>query len=229
MSQQRNFPAPVKTIINNTVFNLTAPCPSAENQWSAFTLNASNAGINITVWTRDPQDQNNQNGQIKFTAPLPLAFMIFKAIEDVARGKFKERSFKHEDFTWVGGKKSDKRVLISTLMIGRDDNGVYISVRSYKSDRPRINFVFGASLARQYQILDENNQPLPLAELSKEAALAWSAALAKVLAHIVVSNYKHPEPKTPTGQNNQQGGQQQQPVNKPAPNNSYENDESDFY
>lgn len=201
MAGPQNFPAPVRTIINSNVFNMMAPCPSAEGKWSSFTLNAHNDGISFTVYTRDPQDANNQNGSIKFKAPLPLAFQIFKAIENVASGKWKGRTFENEDFTWVGNKRSDKKMLISTLIVGRDDNGVFISVRSYKSDRPRINFVFGAGLMRSFKILDENGQAIPMAEISRDAAIGWATSLAKVLAFILAKNYKHPEPKQSTGGN----------------------------
>lgn len=207
MSQnQKSFAGPVRrTLINSRVFNLTAPCPSAEGKWSSLQLHAANDGLNISVWTNDPQDANNQGGQIKFVAPLPMAFLIFRTIELVAAGKIKERSFKHEDFTFMGGKKSEKKVLISTLIIGKDENGVYISVRAYKNDRPRINFVFGGSLLRSYVVLDENGQPMPLAAVSSEAAISWATCLAKVLAVVTSAGYKHPEPK-PQGGGNGGGG-----------------------
>lgn len=201
---QGQFPAPKRTIINSNVFNMMAPCPSAEGKWSSFTLNAGNDGLSITVWTRDPQDANNQNGSIKFKAPLPLAFMIIKAVEEIARGKYKERSFKHEDFTFQqGGKRSEKKVLISTLIVGRDDNGIYISVRSYKNDRPRINFYFGAAILRSYEVLDEHGNKMSMADVSRDAAFAYVDALGRVLAHILAKEYKHPEPKVG---GSQQGG-----------------------
>jgi len=202
--QQGQFPAPKRTIINSNIFNMMAPCPSAEGKWSSFTLHASNDGLSITVWTRDPQDANNQNGSIKFKAPLPLAFMIFKAIDEVARGKVKERSFKHEDFTFMAGKRSDKKVLISTLIVGRDESGIYISVRAYKSDRPRINFYFGSAILRSYEVLDESGNKMSMVDVSRDAALAYIDALARVLAYIVAKDYKHPEPKPGPGNS---GGQ----------------------
>ena len=211
MSDNGNFRKErAKTALDNNKLNLYAPTPghngkSARLIWGLYSNNPR-----ITVYTNDPNDQDASKNYGKISANLdaPTFFavlnMLTKAVDPATPADWRMK-IENSNFIFPGGKRSEKPVVVSELIVGKDKDGtIWISVVDFKKDRPRIKFVFGKSDFHRY--IHGDGTPLTDAETSVLYAQAYIKMLQIMMGNMLVSCYVEPEPKPQQNRGGSGGG-----------------------
>lgn len=142
----------------------------------------------ITVRTNQPNDLNY--GRIDFKTDLATFAAAMAYGQKLANGEDvpQERRFVYQD-VFVAGKRLDKPMVISTLVIGREqDSGrIYIAVLSSQQQRPRIRFFFGPS--QFHNILNGDGSQLTPKEMSEAYALGFLKGAYDLVLHLLVTEF----------------------------------------
>lgn len=159
----------------------------------------------IVVKTNVPDDKNN--GRIDFNTDVATFSAIMGTLARIARGETDQSyTFDYED-DFVAGKKLDRKIVLSSVKIGRDrDSGrIYIAVLS--SNRPKIQFFFGPS--QYHNVRRGDGSEVPAGEISSMYALAFVEGYKPIIDNLLVSEF-NPDAKNvakmPTGMGGQGGG-----------------------
>jgi hypothetical protein len=206
-----------KNALDNKKLGMRAP--NAIGKYAALQWSLVNNNPRITVYTNDPNDTKDY-GKITaaLDAPTFFAFLngLKKAVDTPSSEKFEQLIIENSNFIFPGGKRSEKPVVVSRLIVGRDDDGtVWISVTA--QGRPNIKFPF--TTPEFHSLIKKNGDKLDVGEASKIYANAYHAVLTAVMAHMLVSHYVEPPPKdqAPGGKPSYGGGQQRESsASKPA-------------
>lgn len=178
----------------------------------------------ISVRTNVPNDP--QYGRIDFKTDLATFAAAMHYANQLATGADvpQERRFTYED-DFLAGKKLDKPMVLSTLMIGREaESGrIYIAIISSQQQRPRIRFFFGPS--KYHNILNGDGTQITPKEMSEAYAIGFLKPAEQLVYQLLVKdfdenakNVANPANFTQgAGQQQQRGGQQQQ---RPQYNNN---------
>lgn len=219
MSQQQNFRAPAreKTFGDYPAFKLTAPRDGGDKQPSmmmyvhANTNNPSNSEVRFVVFTQS-QDPDPRKGKIEAKMNLVDAVTIMKAIQKVANSKEAKvenivgQTFRPKDFkNRAAGNVEDVKIVV-----GKNANGVYISLVSWNVEVPRKLFYFGFSEMFTFITNEEKGQPFLV--FSELRALAHSEILQTVMIDEMRRVWRPWVPNNNQGggfNNNQGGGGQQ--------------------
>lgn len=185
----------------------------------------------ITVRTNLPNDLNY--GRIDFKTDLATFTAAMAYGQRLADGEDvpQERRFVYQD-NFVAGKRLDKPMVISTLVIGRESESgrIYIAVLSSQQQRPRIRFFFGPS--QFHNILNGDGTPLSPKDMSEAYAAGFLRAAYDLTLHLLVTEFD------PNGRNvanpanfnnNNQGGGNQGGNNnyqQRQQNNNYQSQQS---
>jgi len=195
-----------KNAFDNKKLNLSAPNSKGKKATLSFALVNNNPRIN--VYTNDPDDTID-NGRISANMDTPTLFAMLHLLSQACRSKeaFREK-INNQNHTYQGGQRSDKAVVVSSTIIGKDDDGIiYISVTA--PNRPIIKFVFGPS--EYHNFIHGNGSPWTPAELSKLYAEAYIAMLTSFIGSVQDSQYVEPKPannQKSNGYQNRSGGYQ---------------------
>lgn len=207
MSQQ-NFRAPAreKTFGDYPAFKLLAPREGGDKQPSmmmyvhANTNNPSNSEVRFVVFTQTPE-QDPRKQKIEAKMNLVDAVTIMKAIQAAANSKEEKfenivaQTYRPKDFkNRAAGNVEDVKVVV-----GKNANGVYISLVSWNSEVPRKRFYFGFSEMFNFVVNEEKGQTF--LKFSELRALAHSEILQAVMIDEMRRVWR---PWTPN--NNNQGG-----------------------
>lgn len=158
----------------------------------------------LTVYTNDPDDTVD-NGRIQ--APLDaktfygFLVLLSRAIKSTVPFKAK---IDNMNFTFFGGKRSENPTVISSLWVGRDEDGcIWISITAPK--HPSIKFTFDHP--DFHFIYHANGDQYTKAEYSQVYAEAYERLLTTLMTTAMNTHYIAPEPR-PEGQQggNRQGG-----------------------
>lgn len=194
-----NFqPSPRKKIaLDNRKLSLSAPVPNttppqyARLDWGLFTNNPR-----ITVYTNDPNDQQNENGKIAAHLDARVFMELMQKIYTVVDGPngYKEK-LDCNNYTFYGGQRSKAPELVSEVWFGKDDDGVvWISVvDAKKRDRPKIKFKI--QTPDFHRFVKANGEPFSPGEGSLAATKGYVRLLENLMTHLMVMEYKEPEPK----------------------------------
>lgn len=211
MSDNRKFtPAPrVKNALDNAKLKLSAPS-TASGKYANMVFSIVSNNPRITVYTGDPDDNTEKNGYGKIQANLDIYtwYAFLEKVKQIAATKEETKiKFENLNFTWFGGKRSEKPVVVSELWVGRDAQGVmWVSVLSSDSARPKIKFPFGPTT--YHRMITSDGQPVSKPELSSIYALSFARALDALSSQIFVKEYTEPKQKE-----NNSGGFRQNPGN----------------
>lgn len=203
-NQQNKFPPREKFAVEEPKLALTSePFPDGGKRG---TLKWAFVGQNprLYVYTNVPNDKNR--GTITAELDLPTFYAILEALNTII-GVKEEKSIciQCKNTIWRDGKPSDKPLLKATVIIGRDANGIYISVQDYDKSRPKMNFYFSPSY--YHDLVSADGKPLPKAFVSEIYAKAYHNMLTQVMGSVFVNHHKFREPKnTDKGGNGNQGG-----------------------
>lgn len=213
-----NFPEREKTILDHPKFTLSAFHKGNEKpstlRWR-FSSGEKNPGsLSVYVYTNVPDDQTDRtkNGLIEAKLPLTDALTVVAAIEQMARSKENgEVVMECHNFIYPGGKKSEKPLVTAYVVVGRDDDGVYIGLYDYKEDRPRIRFHFNTSFDQYNKLVyhrfrHADGSPFTKAETSTLYALGYAKLLGPAFTHVSISGFRAPEPPQRNGGGNDRGG-----------------------
>jgi len=184
-------PAREKNALDVAKLKLRAPCPTAQGKQSVLQVSVVSNNPRITVYTGDPDDNTERNGYGKIQANMstPVFYQLMELLKKAARSK-EECKFRIENknYTWFGGKRSEKPVVISETLVGRDKEGLtWISIMSPDGSRPKIRFVFEQDIF--HNLIKDDGSPFERTEASSLAALAYAKAMSDIVPQILVNNY----------------------------------------
>lgn len=204
MADRSNFtPAPRKKIaLDNRKLSLSAKCPSAPGKYSTLIWSLVNNNPRVTVYTNDPADATpkNDNGRISANMDAPNFFALLELLEQVSNAEGPTRmKIENKNFIFPGGKRSEKPVVVSELVVGKDDNGIiWISVLAYDKERPKIKFQFLPNEFHNY--IERSGEPFNPANLSKLYVKGYINLMRGIMTNLLVSEYVEP-PKKEEGNN----------------------------
>lgn len=209
---QGNFPQRKKNALDNPKLKLSAPCPSASGKWSSLGWMFTGNNPRMVVYTNDPADSANDNGRITGPMGSPdfFAIMHFLQVAIDSPGKCRNK-VELKNFIFPGGRRSEKPVIVGVLWIGQDDEGViWLSLNATDSSRPKIKFPIGpGDFAGWFK---EDGSEWSKGDISKIYAAGYIDMIRGVMEHLIVNEYKEPEPKPDQGRGNQQQRPQQAPA-----------------
>lgn len=143
----------------------------------------------IVVRTNLPNDINYGRIEFKtdlatFTAAMSYAQKLASNAPDVPQ----ERRFVYQD-DFLAGKKLDKTMVISQLVIGRDaqTGRMYMAIISSQQQRPRIRFYFGPS--KFHNILNEEGQPITPKEMSDMYAIGFLKPAYELTIQLLIQDF----------------------------------------
>ena len=134
-------------IIESPQLVMFTAAPNAEGKRSKLVWGIRNGYPRITVFTNDPNDKGPGIVNSVISAPVDMATMhiFLTLLEQIATGPNDIKN-KVDCFTlkWVDGQRTDERILLSEIWIGKDSEGmVWISLIA--PARPKIKFTYRVS------------------------------------------------------------------------------------
>lgn len=193
--------------LDNRKLALSAPCPTAEKKWSSLLWRLVNNNPRIIVYTNDPNDTGERNENGRITAALDATTMsgilnnILQACD--AEPGWNAPSVQCMNYIFPGGKRSDKPVLVATVMVGKDQEGVvWISVVHYNKDRPKIKFPFGPAMEfgnTFHSLVHRDGTPVSRGELSVFYAKAYVNTIRPLFEQLLVNEWTEPKKKEDGG------------------------------
>lgn len=190
-----------KIALDNNKLSLSAP--NSKGKKAGLLWQLINNNPRIVVYTNDPDDQVDY-GKITAALDSPTFFAFLRLIEQAitAEKGYKEK-IDNLNYTWGGGKRSDTPTVVSSLLVGKDDDGViWIAVSAPR--RPQIKFPF--MNPEFHNFIHRDGTPYEKAEVSALMAAAYVDFLRPMLANLMVSEYVEPKPKDDRGGNNRSSG-----------------------
>jgi hypothetical protein len=184
--QNGQFRAPPreKTIQDYPQLKLTAPKEGAMERKPSFMMyvhanvsTPSNSDVRMVVFTQTP-DQDPKKQKIEIKCGLMDGLTVLKAIQKVANDPAEKvepmvaQSFRPKDFkNRAAGNIEDCKVVV-----GKNEQGVFISLVHWNSEVPRKRFYFGFDEMFEFVVNAEKNQTFSM--FSALRALAHTETLA---------------------------------------------------
>lgn len=200
--QKSNFPQRKKNALDGYSFSISVPVEGEQGKYSRLLFALSGNNLTLKVYTGISADQGNRNGLIQANLEGINFFCFLEMIREAlnATGEYKNK-IEFNDYIYPAGKRSDKPVTISTVYVGRSNDGlIWLSiVDNLKKERPRIQFPFGAGRKHRFKHGDGSDYTKP--EISQLFAKAFCNTLYQIGSHLMVTEYKEPQKKN-QGNNN---------------------------
>lgn len=166
-----NFPAPVLNIFSVMTNWMFADPVEGSNKRPNLRFGVYGNEPRITVKTNVQGDLNN--GKIDFNCDMATFCAAMAFAKSLAEGTATatERKFIYQN-DFVAGKKLDRIIPITTLVIGRAQDGrMYIALLSAQASRPKIRFFFGPT--KYHNIVNGDGSPVTAEEMSNAYALGF--------------------------------------------------------
>jgi hypothetical protein len=207
-------PQKVSTALHNTKLRLSVPCPTAKGKYSTLSYDIWNNNPRIVVSTNDPALMSPASGYGKITAALDTTvFNVYLELLSKVIESKENTKYKIENFGNVKGGDPKVPQHLTDLYVGRDDDGVFVSVISKQQGMPVIKFPFNISDPRYHIVKNATGEPVSKSEMSTIAARAYLRLLTQVMGHLTVSNWVKPEPYIP---GNKPGGYSKPAYSQPS-------------
>lgn len=187
-------PARKKIALDNNKLSMRAPNSKGKMAGLNWMLVKNNP--RLVVYTNDPEDTTDY-GKITAALDAPTFFAFVQLLKRaiVAEGKFREK-IDNSNFTFPGGKRSETPSVVSSLIVGKDEDGmIWISVSAPR--RPQIKFHF--INPDFHNFLHNDGTPYTKTECSVLYAQSYATMLELLMAHLMVTEYVAPEPKPDNG------------------------------
>lgn len=189
-------PPPRKKIaLDNRKLNLSAPTPGHQGKFASLIWGLHKNNPRITVYTNDPTDTGPDANYGKIVAALdgPVFFAFLHQLNQVVDGPNDVKlKVENKNFSFAGGKRSDRPVVMSELWFGKNPEGiVWLSVAA--PNRPKIQFKF--TLSDFHQFIKADGTPFNAAEGSVAAAKGYIKVLEQMMAIMMADNFEEPPPK----------------------------------
>jgi hypothetical protein len=192
-----------KNLLDSKRIVLQTPCPvKGVKGFSELHFYANNDNPGITVYTRDPNDKDNNFGRIQAKMGITDLQIMLETLKTATDSK---EPCKFSTYCQAPVGQDKKKQDIARVEVGKNPGGVvYIMVEDLlKKGRPTIYFPFAPTYWHHLAIGD---QPMTEAQVSVFAARAFYNLVSRIVVHVSVATYKHPEPKTPNGGGGNYGG-----------------------
>lgn len=152
---------------------LYTPAPGVDNERSSLNWSTLNGQPRVTVWTRV---DDKEKGPIQAGIGHEYIQGILGAAEELYRsGKIDTIAFDNMKNNPGEDGRAGERVISSTLMFGRDEEGVcFVSLTSNDDSRPRIIFPFTGFVWHKPR---RKSGPIPASELSTIQAVSMISYL----------------------------------------------------
>lgn len=207
--QERKLP---KSPIDWAKIALSAPCPTAQGQWSSMTWDLVGQNIRTTVWTNDPEDKENDGGKISSSLSLPGFFGFLTLLDQAIKSpKAFKRAVVGLNWFGFGGKRQDTPRVDYEMFVCKDDLGI-MSITLTKPKRPNIVFNFDPK-SPNYEYRDAQGNPLSEAERSLVHARAFHSMMTNIVQMDMLSQLlkiaepsKYEPPAEPKWKQNNGGG-----------------------
>lgn len=183
-----------KNLLDSKRIVLSTPCPvKGVKGFSELHFYANNDNPGITVYTRDPNDKDNNFGRIQAKFGI---FDLQILMENLKIATESKDPCKYSVFCQAPVGQDKKKQDIARVEVGKNPGGVvYIMVEDLlKSGRPKIYFPFAPTY---WHHLGSGDGPMSEAAVSVVAARAMYNLVTRIMTAVSISTYKHPEPKTP--------------------------------
>ena len=181
-----------KNLLDSKRVVLSTPCPvKGVKGFSELHYYANNDNPGITVFTRDPNDKDNNFGRIQAKMGVLDMQIHLEQLRQVTESK---EPIKLEMFCQSMRGQDKKRVDVARVEVGKNPAGiVYILVEDLENQsRPKIHFKFAPTY---WHHLARNGEPMQEAEVSILVARAIYKFVSDTMIIVSVNTYKHPEPK----------------------------------
>lgn len=158
----------------------------------------------ITVKTNVQGDLNN--GKIDFNCDMATFAAAMSFARSLAEGTATatERRFVYQN-DFVAGKKLDRIIPITTLVIGRAQDGrMYIALLSAQSSRPKIRFFFGPT--KYHTILNGDGSAIGADEMSNAYAIGFLTSATQFIYGLMTGSSFDPNAKNVANPANFGGG-----------------------
>lgn len=166
-------------------------------KWGIFKNNPR-----LTVYTNDPDDTTD-NGRISANLDAKTFYAFLQLLSRAIKSdvEFKAK-IDNKNHIFAYGKRSEEAVLVSSLWVGRDADGVvWISITAPK--HPSIKFAFANS--DYHFFYHTGGEQFTKADYSQIYAEAYLTMLTELMGVAMVHHYIAPEPR-PEGQGGGKGG-----------------------
>lgn len=204
MSQQ-NFPAPVLNIFSVMSNWMFADPVEGSNKRPNLRVGVYGNVPRITVKTNVQGDLNN--GKIDFNMDLGTFAVAINYLRRLTNGTPdtpNELKLTYQD-DFVAGKKLDRVMVLSTLVIGKATDGrIYIAVLSSQASRPRIRFFFGPT--KYHGLLNGDGSALSAEAMSVAYAGAFAETTGPLILNLLTGGNFDPNAKNVANPANMNGG-----------------------
>lgn len=199
-----------KTILDSPRFKITGERQQNAKGAPTFHLfyNVSpdapwNAAPRIHMYSNVEGDKDNGRIEAKISMKEALSFLEAVRLASDLTQEFKRFSLQTKEHVWSGREKSKEPLLKTTLVVDRDDKGVYVALLHFDKSRPRIKFHFGYSM--YHMLVNQDGSPADGPELSRYAALAYYEEVKPLLIKVSEKYYAPRPPKDDNGGGNNGG------------------------
>ncbi len=199
-----------KIALNNNKLALSAPLPGQKNIYSTLSVDIYKNNPRIEVATKDPNLMNKENdfGKIRAAMDAPVFYAFLELVREAADSQGPmERRIDNFNHTFEGGQRSQEIQHVSTLVVGRDQEGhIYVSVLSTKPGWAKIKFVFGVPDYRFHRFVNADGGKPSRAETSVIMARAYYTLWKEMMASCLVNHFEDIPPANGGGWKGRQGG-----------------------
>lgn len=208
MAERPPIPPRKKIALDNRKLVLSAPCPTAQGKFSTLSWGLVNNNPRLVVYTNDPADatERNDNGRISANLDAPNFFAFLEMLREVlaAPGPLRLK-MENKNYIFPGGKRSEKPVVVSELLVGKGDDGVvWICVAAYDKERPKIKFQLLP--VEFHQLYHQTGEKFSPGEASKLYATGYIRMLEGMMVNLLCTEWVEPPPREPRGGGNNRGG-----------------------
>jgi uncharacterized membrane protein YgcG len=203
-------PTREKICLDHNKLRLGTPCPTAEGKWSGLVWGIHKNNPRITVYTGDPADNTSRtnNGAIRAELDAGLLMVVINLLREANKAEAGwKKCLKNFNYTFFGGKRSDKPVNTSDVWIGKDKEGLtYISViDATNKERPVIKFNIAPAWTWA-KLYHADGQQFSKEEASTIFTEGYANLLEQLYTQLIVKHYVPFEPNKDGGGNNRGGG-----------------------
>lgn len=145
-------------------------------------------------------DTDKDKGRLQAALDTHTLYAFLQLLRKVADGEPGTKfSIENKNHTYFNGQRSTEPKLMSTIIVGKDDEGcVFMGVVA--NNITPVKFIFGPT--EYHMMVHKDGTPFTRAELSVLYAKGYADLLENLTANVLDSHYVEPEPR----ENNRRGG-----------------------
>lgn len=200
MSDKPQYVPPPKNVLDNPKLRIDGPKLEGGKRRSQLSFELFRNNPRIAIY------YNDERSKPTYARMEPESFFFFlDQLAEIAYGRRKTIKIRNKHNYDPQGNKLPQPDVVSQTVGGVDENTGKVFISVVEKDKPLVKFFFETNY--WYNVVDENNTPLPDGDLSKALCLSKVKFLKALYPVVMSSTYEHPQ--RPQGGNNF-GGQKRQ-------------------